>query len=151
MMPKHLMSAGVLLVAAAIGVIALRDGKDHLTATVTGGSGAVVNPHSKSARGPSPPTAFFKVLDGKESVAHCLDRWDAERWSSTEAQQKFVSYKAQMESDRGTVERHVFVQEPVEEGVAAGAALTLAEHNVEGAVTLLSKHGLNCNHVVNLK
>ena len=86
----------------------------------------------------SPPKAFFKGLDGKESVAHYLDRWDKERWSSTEAQQKFASYKAEMESRQGTL---VFVQEPIEEGVAAGAALTLAEHDVEGAVTWLSTHG----------
>ena len=302
MAPKYLMSAGVLLVAVAIGVIGLRDGKDHLTATATGGP--VVNPHSKSARGPrretertatdlssaeavirlrnlleqrpssshrfetverwvghledadlqeligelgmeeyagltgwvrcalyaewarrdpkvalaraeqlpdsgdnhnyavqqvlfsvlrgwgesnpkaafaekkrlakrigpgnspanhliyqelvrrdpeatwqkcksSPPKAFFKGLDGKESVAHYLDRWDKERWSSTEAQQKFASYKAEMESDpnRFTISGTLFVQEPIEERVAAGAALTLAEYDVEGAVTWLSQHG----------
>jgi hypothetical protein len=89
----------------------------------------------------SPPKAFFKGLDGKESVAHYLDRWDKERWSSTETQQKFASYKTEMESNQGTLVLLDFVQEPIEERVAAGAALTLAEYDVEGAVTWLSQHG----------
>ncbi len=54
MKPKHLMAVGVLLVVVAVGVIGLRDGKDHLTATATGGGDPAANQRSKTARAARP-------------------------------------------------------------------------------------------------
>jgi len=96
-----------------------------------------------------PLKAFFKGLDGKESVAYYLDRWDREQWSSGEAQQKYADYKIQvdkahkalMASNRGRSATYAPVPKPGDEYVAAGAALALAEHDVEGAVAWLSTHG----------
>ena len=96
-----------------------------------------------------PLKAFFMGLDGKESVMHYLDRWDREQWSSGEAQQKFADYKIQvdkahkalMAGNRGRSATYAPVPKPGDEYVAAGAALALAEHDVEGAVAWLSTHG----------
>lgn len=94
-----------------------------------------------------PLKAFFMGLDGKESVVHYLDRWDRERWSSVEAHHRYAAYKARLAERRRSDSEWTNltpvrpVRQPGDEHVAAGAALALAEYDVEGAVSWLSEHG----------
>ena len=108
-----------------------------------------------------PLKAFFMGLDGKESVAYHLDRWDREQWSSGEAQQKYADYKIQvdkahkalrlikedrLESYTGSLAYAAIKGDPA---IATAVMQAMDDHG-ERAGALQNVHGLDSNHVIDV-